>query len=389
MIFGRRRDQIDRIRERIRRSSRPRSNGVGEAIARLSIEVGRFLRAVERERAEIDGLRSAVDRIPEGVVLADAGGTIVYRNRVARGFVDARHGEALVAGAIDEMIAAAATGIDDRHTIDLFGPPRRAIQLRSGPLRADEDEEGIVGAFVLIEDITQRQRLEAVRRDFVANISHELKTPAGALTVLAETMVDEPDPEALRRLAVRMQREADRLTDLIEDLLQLSRIEVDRLPDPEPVSIETVVADAIEHTMPAAEANDIRFETGSLDGLEVLGHPRQLTTALTNLLDNAVKYSEPDGVVIITGGRDRDRVILAIADRGIGIPSRDLGRIFERFYRVDQARSRDTGGTGLGLSIVRHVVQNHEGEIEVTSREGRGTTFTLLLPAVDESGTDG
>lgn len=389
MIFGRRREQIDRIRERIRRSSRPRSNGVGEAIARLSIEVGRFLGAVERERAEIDGLRSAVDRIPEGVVLADADGTVVYRNRIARSFVDARHGEALVAGAIDDMVAAAATGADNRHTIDLFGPPRRAIQLRSGPLRADEGEEEIVGAFVLIEDITERQRLEAVRRDFVANISHELQTPAGALAVLAETMVDEQDPEALQRLATRMQREADRLTDLIEDLLQLSRIEVDRLPERKRVSVEAAVAAAIEHTMPAAEAHDIRFETGSLDGLEVLGYPRQLTTALTNLLDNAVKYSEPGGVVIVTAGRDRDRVILAIADRGIGIPSRDLGRIFERFYRVDQARSRDTGGTGLGLSIVRHVVQNHQGEIEVTSREGRGTTFTVLLPAATETVADG
>lgn len=344
-----------------------------------------MLRDVDQERDEIGRLRGAFDRIPQGVVLTDVDGGVVYRNRAAGGFVDARHGEALVSGAIDEMIEAAARGSDHRKTIELFGPPRRAIHLRGGPLRGEAEDQEIVGTFVLVEDVTEVQRLEAMRRDFLANISHELKTPASALAVLAETMVDEDDSETLRRMAGRLGHEATRLTELIEDLLQLSRVEVDRLPDPERVSVHEVVTEAIDHVEPAATARDIRFETGSLDDLEVMGFRRQLITAFTNLLDNAVKYSEPGGAILITGGTDRDRVIVSVADRGMGIPRRDLGRIFERFYRVDQARSRDTGGTGLGLSIVRHVVQNHRGEIEVTSREGRGTTFTLLLPGAPRS----
>src|SRR5699024_2924561 len=147
--------------------------------------------------------------------------------------VDARHGEALVSGAIDEMIEAAVGGADHRHTIELFGPPRRAIHLRAGPLRTEADDQEIVGAFVLVEDVTERQRLESVRSDFLANISHERKTPASALAVPAGTMTDEDDPDTLRRMAGRLGHEATRLTELIEDLLQLSRVEVDRLPDPE------------------------------------------------------------------------------------------------------------------------------------------------------------
>ena len=382
-MLGRQRSRIDRIRERVEPTGAPASASLAEAIARLSFVVERNLRAVADERAEIDRLRSAFGQIPQGVVLADADGEVAYRNRAAGGFVDARHGEALVSAAIDELIGGAVGGRAERRTIDLFGPPRRAIQLRSGPLRADERPDApIVGAFVLVEDITERQRLEAVRRDFVANISHELKTPVGALGVLAESLAGETDPAVVERMAVRMQREAFRLANTIDDLLQLSRIEADQLPEPERVDVAATVADAIDRTQAAATLRGVDLRAEVPAGIEVLGDRRQLASALANLLDNAVKYSEADAgsSVLAAAAADGGWVSITVADCGMGIPGRDLERIFERFYRVDQARSRETGGTGLGLAIVRHVVQNHQGEVSVTSREGEGTTFTLRFP---------
>jgi two-component system, OmpR family, sensor histidine kinase SenX3 len=223
-----------------------------------------------------------------------------------------------------------------------------------------------VGALAIVEDITERRRLEAIRRDFVANISHELKTPVGALSLLAETLVDEEDPHVSRRLAERMVTEAMRLANTIEDLLVLSRIESQEAPENEIVPIDVVVTQAVTRIRPAAEQAGIEIDAPDPDrSLGVMGDRRQLVSALYNLLDNAVKYSEPGSSIDVSVTTDGTCIDLTVIDHGIGIPARDLERVFERFYRVDLARSRQTGGTGLGLSIVRHVVANHDGEVLV------------------------
>lgn len=371
------RDRLDRLRARFEREPGPASTGPDDALDRLARAVDRHFARQAATRVTADRLVGALDVVPQGIVLADASGAIVFRNRTAAGYLDARHGEALVGSLIGELIATAVGGGATSRTIEIFGPPRRTLQLRAVPL-----DSAVEGAFLVVEDISERQRLEAVRRDFVANISHELKTPVGALGLLAETLVDEDDPEVARRLAERMHREAFRVARTIDDLLQLSRIESDELPEPEVVAVHDLVADAVDRTRAAGELRSVPIEIGPIPQLAVVaGDRRQLVSAVANLCDNAVKYSDAGSSVEVGARLDGDWVEISVADHGIGIPARDLERVFERFYRVDRARSRETGGTGLGLAIVRHVVQNHHGEVTVTSREGEGTTFTLRLPA--------
>ncbi|MCB1017231.1 MAG: sensor histidine kinase, partial [Acidimicrobiales bacterium] len=216
-------------------------------------------------------------------------------------------------------------------------------------------------------------------RDFVANISHELKTPVGALALLAEALIaaDEEDRE---RLARRMLTEAHRVGNTIDDLLSLSRIEADQGAEWEPVAVDAVIHEAASRARSAAEQRGIRIETPTTPPIAVVGDLRQLVSAVFNLLDNAVKYSDPGSAVVVGARQSGNWVELVVSDHGPGIPARDLERIFERFYRVDRARSRETGGTGLGLAIVRHVANNHGGVVSVDSREGEGSTFTLRLP---------
>ncbi|MFN8018168.1 MAG: ATP-binding protein [Acidimicrobiales bacterium] len=375
------RARLDELRARFDRSAAP-SADVDDAVDRLASAVDRHFAKQRATRVTADRLVGALDVIPQGIVLADASGQVVFRNRTAASYLEARHGEALVGSLIAELIGAAVEGRGDARIIELFGPPRRTIQLRSVPLDGGAGPDA-GGAFLVVEDISERQRLEAVRRDFVANISHELKTPVGALGLLAETLAGEDDPEVVRRLAERMQDEAFRVARTIDDLMALSQIESGELPSAEPVVLAQLVAEAVERTVHAAELGAIRVVVDDVPGdLVVVGDRPQLLSAVANLCDNAVKYSDPGGEVHVSARRSGDHVELDVADEGIGIPARDLERIFERFYRVDRARSRDTGGTGLGLAIVRHVVQNHHGEVAVASHEGEGTTFTLRLPAV-------
>jgi two-component system sensor histidine kinase SenX3 len=314
-------------------------------------------------------------------VLCDEHGDVTFRNRAATMFSSARHGDALVGAAIEEMLRKALDGSSDTRTLDLFGPPRRTLVVTVAPL---DDERRTVGALGIIDDISERRRLEAVRRDFVANISHELKTPIGALGLLAETLLAEDDPDIRRRLAERMLTEAFRVGRTIDDLLALSRIEAEEAPTREPVPVHLVVAEAVERMRPAAEQQGIEVRVAEARrNLTMMGDRRQLVSAIYNLLDNAVKYSDAGSAVDVrvSVSADNSRVAIDIEDHGIGIPTRDHERVFERFYRVDRGRGRDTGGTGLGLAIVRHVAGNHGGEVKVASREGHGSTFTLVLPA--------
>ena len=257
--------------------------------------------------------------------------------------------------------------------------------VRVAPLGAGVGGGGLV--LLLAEDQTESRRVEEVRRDFVANVSHELKTPVGALALLAETIEDAADDEeAVRRFAGRMRQEAARLTFLVQDLITLSRIQAaEPVPDPRPVQVDEVVAEALDRCRMKANARGITLASIGVRGLSVLGEEDLLVTAVRNLLENAVVYSPERTRVVVCVKKPGDGgVEISVTDQGIGIPGRDLERIFERFYRVDPARSRATGGTGLGLAIVKHVTAAHVGRVMVRSVEGAGSTFTLWLPLRSE-----
>ncbi|HEU0129561.1 MAG TPA: ATP-binding protein [Mycobacteriales bacterium] len=324
-----------------------------------------------------DLLRAAFDALPLGVVVADPSGETVLRNRRARALAAARHSDAIAARALDDLLALAAGG-PQRRTLELHGPPPRMLDLTAEPVTEDDD---LLGVVAVLHDVSERHRVDAVRRDFVANVSHELRTPVGALRVLAETLQDERDIDVAHRLAARILTEADRATRIIEDLLDLSRIEAEGVQVRRRVPVADLLAEAAERVAPAAQRCEVTLDVALPDdGVEVVGDDRQLVSAFANLLDNAVKYSEPGRTVSVRVSHDEEWLDVAVADQGAGIPAKDLARIFERFYRVDRARSRATGGTGLGLAIVRHVVANHAGDVRVESREGEGSTFTVRLP---------
>ena len=327
-------------------------------------------------------LKLSLDAIAQGVVMADSNGTVLYRNLCARPFTEARHGEALVEAAVAELLATAAQRRAVEQEVELFGPPRRCLFVSAVPLRYEGRDYGSVA---LIDDITEPQRLDAMRRDFVSNISHELRTPMGALCLLAETLAGETDPEVASRLAVRVQDEAIRLSDIMDDLLELSRIESNEASERSPVAIQHVISEALSRIKPVADEKQVSIETvlPALN-LVVRADRRQLTSAVFNLLDNAVKYSDTHSLVRVTTQMGGDCVEVEVRDRGYGIPLRHQKRIFERFYQVDQSRERTGGGVGLGLAIVRHVATNHGGEVKVESKVGEGSSFKLVLPISHE-----
>ena len=242
----------------------------------------------------------------------------------------------------------------------------------------------------LVEDRTRERRVEAVRRDFVANVSHELKTPVGAIRLLAEAVTAAADdPEAVERFASRMLTESDRLTTLVQQIIELSRLQGDDpLEAPVPVVLDDVVAAAVDTSTIDAGAKNITLVTTGDHELEVFGSLDQISAAVSNLVANAVAYSDQGSRVLVSTKSLGDTAQISVVDQGIGIPAREIDRIFERFYRVDPARHRSTGGTGLGLSIVKHVAATHGGDVSVWSVEGQGSTFTLTLPLNPHAGDD-
>lgn len=239
---------------------------------------------------------------------------------------------------------------------------------------------------LLAEDRTESYRLDAVRRDFVANISHELKTPIGAIGLLGEALGHAADdPVQVRRFAEQLTKESSRLASMTQEIIELSRLQAkDALSHPEIVELDHVVSAAIDQNRVHADAQRVTLASGGTKGLRVWGDEAMLITAVHNLILNAVQYSPSPSRVGIGVTAADDVIEIAVTDQGIGIPEDELDRVFERFFRVDQARSRTTGGTGLGLSIVKHVVQNHGGDVRVWSQPGRGSTFTIRLPRVLE-----
>ena len=377
---------LDRIANRVSGAVAPASKTPVAAVQRLEMvleasDAQRQLRGTERR------YEAALEAIDMGVVVVDEGEGVVYSNSSASWYREGRHGEAVIAQKIDELIHSAVRGERVEQSVALYGPPRRVLFVSAMPILIEGD---LVGAIALIHDVTELEHSNAIRRDFVSNISHELRTPIGAVSLLAETLIGEHDPEVIDSLASRLLVEAERLAGTVQDLLELSRIEHSDDSEFSPVAIRGVVGGAHDRVRAAASQRGvmINVEAPELD-FRVRGDRRQLTSAVFNLLDNGIKFSNPGGGSISVCIREiHGQVEVEVSDSGIGIPRQDLDRIFERFYRVDRGRSRMTGGTGLGLSMVRHIAANHGGRVSVESIEGEGATFTMELPLIPDNGGD-
>jgi two-component system sensor histidine kinase SenX3 len=335
--------------------------------------------AVTEQEAPPDSeaeIKVLLDALPMGVVVLLPDGQERFRNTVAMSIAGARHADVLVEAAAERLLVLALRGLESREQIHLAGPPQRVIEVRAIPLT-----DG--GAIAIMDDVTERWRIDQVRTDFVANVSHELKTPIGAISVLAETIEGETDDELVLRLTGRMVIEAQRMSRTIDDLLELSRIELGGEMLTVDIDMADIAAEAIERVSPIAMRKGVPLLLKSEKGIAIVsGDFFQLVSAVANLVENAVKYSDQTHQVDVRVITTDDTVSVEVEDRGLGIPADSIDRIFERFYRVDRARNRATGGTGLGLSIVRHVATNHGGEVNVRSREGEGSTFILQIPRV-------
>jgi two-component system sensor histidine kinase SenX3 len=330
------------------------------------------------------GVDTVLSVLRSSAVVLDEGDIVVKASSAAYALGLVRGGRL----AVDQMLQMARETRRDGEIrqVELDLPRRGAGRGEGLAVSARVAPLGSRLVLLLVEDLTEARRIEAVRRDFVANVSHELKTPVGALSLLSEAVMDaSDDPEAVLRFAGRMQIEATRLTSLVQEIIDLSRVQDDDLlDDAEPVAVDDLVAEAVDRCRHQANTKQITMATGTTPDLFIWGNRGQLAAALGNLVENAVNYSPARTRVGIAGRRiaatGGDLIEISVTDQGIGISEKDRDRVFERFYRVDPARSRATGGTGLGLSIVKHVAATHGGEVTVWSAEGQGSTFTLRLP---------
>ncbi|WP_072750316.1 ATP-binding protein [Rhodococcus maanshanensis] len=282
------------------------------------------------------------------------------------------------------------TGVPVEMDLSIKNPARgrNKIAVRGVARLLSEQDRRFVVLFA--DDDSEQVRMEATRRDFVANVSHELKTPVGAMGLLAEALLESADdPESVRHFGERVLSESKRLGNMVSELIALSRLQgAEKLPDLEVVDVDEVVEEAMRRSRLTAEAAGITVTADRPSGLEVLGDRTLLITALSNLVENAIAYSPQGSPVSVSRSRRGDKVAIAVTDRGIGIATEDQERVFERFFRVDKARSRSTGGTGLGLAIAKHVAANHNGSVTLWSKVGTGSTFTLHIPAHEELSDD-
>lgn len=333
------------------------------------------------ERLEIpDLLTRTLDSLETESLLVLPGEVILHQSEGLANFGVVKDGRITSEDLIALIRGVRRSNSGRRGSIEIargpIGQGKRELKVTATPLT----EDGLI--LVLISDESEARRIDAVRRDFVANVSHELKTPIGALGLLSEAILGAKNqPEEVVRFATKMQSEAKRLADLVQEIIDLSRLQSsDPLQKAFPVEIGDVIREAVNQAQVSAEARRIDVEIGIIQDATVIGDRDQLIAAVHNLVENAINYSPENTKVSVTSGIKSDLVEVLVADQGIGIPESELGRIFERFYRVDPARSRQTGGTGLGLSIVKHVALNHGGDVKVWSQEGVGSTFSILLP---------
>jgi two-component system sensor histidine kinase SenX3 len=331
-----------------------------------------------------EGVEQVVDALENAGIVLDSSNNVVSFSPTAVSLGLVWNG-ALVHPEIVSLVDRVRTegepaGEEMRLPRGPFGDAQLQLVVRAAPI-------GSRFVLVLVDDRTEAHRLEDVRRDFVANISHELKTPIGAIGLLAEAIESAADqPDDVRRFAKRLTIESERLRSLTQEIIELSRLQsADALENAERVNIDSVVARAVDANRVAAESHRISLIAQTDRDAVVWGDESMLVTAVHNLIANAIQYS-PDGTRVGIGTAHRDGAIeIAVTDQGVGIPESERERVFERFFRLDNARSRQTGGTGLGLAIVKHVVQNHGGDVRVWSQQGHGSTFTIRLPEAPEA----
>jgi signal transduction histidine kinase len=360
------------IRER---RSADRSRRASELLGRSADELQQRLSALDQDRTTMQNVLSSME---EGVVLVGPTGRVRLSNPAADRLLGTRHRTmpGLLPMAFQEAATKAAAGEAAVGVEVEIGSPSRWARATAIAVGGDGS------VLLVLRDVTEAKRLESVRRDFVANASHELKTPAASIQAAGETIrsAARDDPSVIPRFAEQLEREAFRLSRIVSDLLDLSRLETGAELDEE-VGLDQVVREERDRYEEAAREGGLTLSIGLGPVAPVRGSARDLSLLVRNLVDNAIRYTKPGGRVDVTLSGQGDEVVLSVADTGVGIPTRELPRIFERFYRVDRARSRETGGTGLGLSIVKHVIENHGGTVSVTSELGRGTCFEVRLPS--------
>ena len=324
---------------------------------------------------QLERFMDALDLLPIGIVIVDLKLNRRVRNNAAAAMTGVRYVDILVDQAVDAMIDEIKIAKSGNRILEAVAGTTRYFKI-SG--QAMDDQRGIV----TVEDITEKSRINTVQTDFVANLSHELKTPIGAVAALADSLSGETETEVVWRLAERIVTESHRMSRIVDDLLDLSRVEFGGTDEWTDIDLATVLVEVVSTNQYAAKRQGLGLSlTGSAE-LLVRGDRSQLISVFSNLVDNAIKYSEIGGIVNVSSTIKGEEIMVSVTDHGIGIAERDQKRIFERFYRVDKARSRATGGTGLGLSIVRHIVLEHGGAIDIRSEEGVGSTFTVRLPRV-------
>ena len=362
-------------------------------------ELGRLARSLQRTaprvRELVESLKLESSRreailasMVEGVLAVDRDLRVTFCNNSFARTVGARipvtQGVPLLElvrdpGLLEIMTKVLATGQRVERHLVLPAAREHSFEVLAGPLAGPSTR----GALAILHDITELERLERVRKDFVANVSHELRTPLAAIHGYAETLLDGAleDPRNNRRFVEIIMAQAARLTNIASDLLTLSELESGAKIEPHPISVRAALESALRTVESAAHLREVRIVCGTVEDVQVVGQELRLEQVFVNLLDNAVKFNRPKGEVHVETRILNGSACITISDTGIGIPSEDLPRVFERFYRVDKARSRAMGGTGLGLSIVRHVIEQMGGTVKVDSELGEGSRFTLLLPA--------
>ena len=322
---------------------------------------------------QLESLMDALNLLPIGVVIVDAKLDRKLQNSAATAMTGVRYVDILVDQAVDEMLEEVKANKSGERILEVVAGTTRFFKVCGQVIDNQR-------AVVTVEDITEKSRIDTVQTDFVANLSHELKTPIGAVAALADSLNGETETEVVWRLAERIVTESHRMSRIVDDLLDLSRVEFGGTEEWTDIDLGRVLVEVVSTNQHAAKRQGLGLSlTGSAE-LLVRGDRAQLVSMFSNLVDNAIKYSEAGGVVLVESTTQVDEILVTVTDHGIGIAERDQKRIFERFYRVDKARSRATGGTGLGLSIVRHIVLEHGGSIDVRSEEGVGSTFMVRMP---------
>ena len=345
---------------------------------------------IEEQRIKADAFRqqliAALDSLNYGIAIYGQDDQLIHTNPYASSFLSGVHSGALIADAIDELFQTRDGQEVIDQELDVFdnSHPSSVTHSRKKTfyiiLRELSIEGNQIGSVVTIEDISEQERLESVRRDFISNISHELKTPIGAIALLTETLLGEPDTDLVQKFAPNILQETERLSETIDDLLSLSRIEHGLTDSFNQIDLLKCIEQAIDRVNTFAKQNEVTVLTSFPPApVHLFGDELQLTSAFYNILENSVKYKRINqGNVHLTVQQLDDFIEVEISDNGIGIPTKDLDRIFERFYCVD--RSHSGSGVGLGLAIVRHVIVNHEGVLRIESTEGVGTTFFIQFP---------